>query len=485
MAVIERAGGVSPEAMREAVARVLASSAFGNSKRLRRFFSYVVEKTLAGEFNDIKEYSIALAVFDRAPSFNPATDTIVRVEAGRLRNKLAAYYHGPGSQDPVAIDLPRGGYVPEFRARGQESPAGAAPRFFQRPVSYGHAAVVVIVLLAGFLLLRVSGVPRVPHAWTLEGSTLRVVDAAGRLCWEKHFPLFDGSFPVLVVDKTLIGDIDRDGQIEVLFNLLPAARGAAGGSLLCFDQSGHQRWEHRYGGASRRTFGNRSFDPSYRGRLIRQVSVGGKSRLLTVANHYLWYPSQVALLDPLDGRLIEEYWHPGSIYYAVLRDVDRDGKDELVFGAINNPGEGLGHPGVGILKIPFSAAPRPAIAPGDPFQPVTGGGELAYALFPLPDISQAMGMWPAFSNFAVEDGRITVETPLPEGGGIVYDLDFHLRVLDYRFSDNFKSLHQRLFVQHLLDHPLSGEETRSLGKVVAFAAAPDGNSPELKRFWGF
>jgi hypothetical protein len=94
-------------------------------------------------------------------------------------------------------------------------------------------------------------------------------------------------------------------------------------------------------------------------------------------------------------------------------------------------------------------------------------------------------MWPAFSNFAVEDGRITVETPLPEGGGIVYDLDFHLRVLDYRFSDNFKSLHQRLFVQHLLDHPLSGEETRSLGKVVAFAAAPDGNSPELKRFWGF
>src|ERR1035438_10850038 len=102
MAVIERAGEVSPEAMREAVARVLASSAFGNSKRLRRFFSYVVQRALAGEFNDIKEYSIALAVFDRAPSFNPAMDTIVRVEAGRVRNKLAAYYHGPGSQDPAA-----------------------------------------------------------------------------------------------------------------------------------------------------------------------------------------------------------------------------------------------------------------------------------------------------------------------------------------------------------------------------------------------
>src|ERR1035438_9701332 len=101
MAVIERAGEVSPEAMREAVARVLASSAFGKSKRLRRFFSYVVEKTLAGEFSDIKEYSIALAVFDCAPSFNPATDTIVRVEAGRLRNKLAAYYHGRSEERRV------------------------------------------------------------------------------------------------------------------------------------------------------------------------------------------------------------------------------------------------------------------------------------------------------------------------------------------------------------------------------------------------
>ena len=484
MAVIERAGGISPEAMRDAVARVLASSAFGKSKRLWRFFSYVVEKTLAGESDDIKEYSIALAVFDRDPSFNPATDTIVRVEAGRLRNKLAAYYHGSGSHDPVVIDLPCGGYVPEFRARGQESPAGAARRFFQRPVSYGHAGAVLLVVVAGILLWRASTVSRAPHAWTLDGSTLRVVDIAGRLCWEKHFPPFDGNFGELVADKTLIGDIDHDGRVEVLFNLVPAGGGAIGGSLLCFDQSGRRRWEYRYGGAAARRFGTRSFDPSYRGCLIRPLRLGGRPMLLTVANHYLWYPSQVALLDAVTGRLVEEYWHPGSIYNGVLHDVDGDGKDELVFGAINNPGDGLGHPGVGILKIPFSQAPR-ALAPGDPFPPVTGGGESAYALFPLPDVNNAVGMLPLFVNFKVEAGRITAETQLPENVGIVYYLDFRLNVLDYRFSDNFKSLHQRLFVQHLLDHPLSDEETRSLGKVVTFAAAPNGNSPALKRFWGF
>ena len=296
MAAIERAGGLTRGAISEAVARVLASDAFGKSKRLRRFFSYIVEKTLAGEFDNLKEYSIALAVFDRDSAFNPATDTIVRVEAGRLRNKLAAYYHGPGSHDPVVIDLPRGGYVAEFRVRGQESPAGAVRRFFHRPASYGRAGGVLMVLLAGLLLWRLFPGPRIPHAWTVEGSTLRVVDAAGRFCWEKHFPLFDVSFSSQVVDKALIGDIDQDGRIEVLFNLLLGDGGAVAGSLLCFDQSGHQRWKYQYGGDAPSAFGGRTFDPGYRGRLIRLVTVGGKRRLLTVANHYLWYPSQVALL---------------------------------------------------------------------------------------------------------------------------------------------------------------------------------------------
>jgi hypothetical protein len=480
--ILVRTGEVTPEEIGTAVARVLASDEFGNSKRLRRFLGYIVEQSLVGEFDGVKEYNIALEVFDRPPSFNPATDTIVRVEARRLRQQLAAYYHGAGRLDPVVIEMPRGGYLPAFRYResgGLPSQEGRLPR--RRILAVLAAAVSMIAV--GFVLRRAGVLPgdRVPHAWVLEGSTLRVLDVHDRLCWEKHFGPFDASFNVLAIDKALIADIDGDGRPEVLFNLPP--QGESRGSLLCFEQDGTLRWQFRYG--AQKNFGARTFDACYRGALLRPVHVNGKRLLLTVANHYIWYPSQVALLDPKDARVVEEYWHPGSIYHCVIHDMDGDGTEEAVFAAINNPGQGLGHPAVGVLTLPFSKAPRRTFAPDDPLRPLTGGGELFYALLPTPDVNRAMGMLPVPVSFKVDRNRIVTETPVPETGGIVYSLDYELKVMDYRFSDNVTALHQRFFLQHLLDHPLKAQETESLGNVVRFAAAPDGNSAALRRFWKF
>jgi len=138
-----------------------------------------------------------------------------------------------------------------------------------------------------------------------------------------------------------------------------------------------------------------------------------------------------------------------------------------------------------VLALPFSKAPRPSFAPDDPLRPLTGGGELFYALLPTPDVNLAMGILPVPTNFKVDRNHIVTETPLPETGGIVYTLDFKLKVIEYRFSDNLTALHQRFFLQHLLDHALTVEETASLGNVVRFSAAPDGNSPALRRFWKF
>jgi TolB-like protein len=94
--------------------RLLASEAFANAERGRRFLRYVVDRTLAGEGDQLKEFVIGVDVFDRGDEYDPRIDSIVRVEAGRLRNKLEQYYSCAGDEDPVRISVPRGSYVPEF-----------------------------------------------------------------------------------------------------------------------------------------------------------------------------------------------------------------------------------------------------------------------------------------------------------------------------------------------------------------------------------
>ena len=96
------------------LAKVLASEMFVRSDRLCRFLRWTVERALAGETAQINEYILGHEVFDRDQRYDPHIDSIVRVEARRLRNKLREYYAGPGANDPVGISYPKGSYVPVF-----------------------------------------------------------------------------------------------------------------------------------------------------------------------------------------------------------------------------------------------------------------------------------------------------------------------------------------------------------------------------------
>jgi len=100
------------------VERILASSAFAQSARLQKLLRYIVEETLSGRSIALKEYTIALDVFERDESFDPQTSSVVRVEASRLRAKLERYYATEGRNDAVRVVLPPGGYVPVFQAVG-------------------------------------------------------------------------------------------------------------------------------------------------------------------------------------------------------------------------------------------------------------------------------------------------------------------------------------------------------------------------------
>jgi TolB-like protein/Tfp pilus assembly protein PilF len=109
-----------PRAVRGELDRVLASGTFSGSDRLSKFLRFSVESALSGAADDLKEYTIAVEVYGRKQSFDPKTDSIVRVEANRLRAKLKQYYQTEGSRDPVVIDIPKGRYAPVFESREAE-----------------------------------------------------------------------------------------------------------------------------------------------------------------------------------------------------------------------------------------------------------------------------------------------------------------------------------------------------------------------------
>ncbi|MFY9674262.1 MAG: tetratricopeptide repeat protein [Terriglobales bacterium] len=102
--------------VQEELQRILASPTFLNARRPSQFLRFIVDETLAGE-ERLKEYLIGVEVFDRPQDYDPKDDPVVRVEAGRLRKKLAEYYAGPGANDTLIIELPKGGYVPVFHER--------------------------------------------------------------------------------------------------------------------------------------------------------------------------------------------------------------------------------------------------------------------------------------------------------------------------------------------------------------------------------
>jgi serine/threonine-protein kinase len=113
--------GLREHKVREQLERILGSKTFRAVERLRRFATFVVLETLEGRGDQLKEFVVGIQVFDKDPSFDPRNDPIVRVQARRLRSRLARYYAEEGQSDEIVIDLPKGGYATEFRLSSRPS----------------------------------------------------------------------------------------------------------------------------------------------------------------------------------------------------------------------------------------------------------------------------------------------------------------------------------------------------------------------------
>src|ERR1700753_3720849 len=102
-AVVESSteGQIPEETIRRELGRVLVSRSLRQVDRLQRFLSFIVEETLAGRGDKLKEYPVGVDVFGKDSSFDPRMDPIVRVQARRLRIRLATYYRDEGQNDEL------------------------------------------------------------------------------------------------------------------------------------------------------------------------------------------------------------------------------------------------------------------------------------------------------------------------------------------------------------------------------------------------
>lgn len=113
---VEQLGLVSdPAAIREQLERLLEHPLFSNSRRYPALLAYVVEQTLLGNASDLKERSIGIEVFGRAPTYDANAQPVVRITAGEVRKRLGLYYYDAAHAGELVIELPVGSYVPLFR----------------------------------------------------------------------------------------------------------------------------------------------------------------------------------------------------------------------------------------------------------------------------------------------------------------------------------------------------------------------------------
>ncbi len=152
---------VSAETVANALKRVLSSKAFENAARSSALLRFLVEETLNGRADRLKEYTLGAEALGKGESFDPRVDPIVRAEASRLRSRLERYYGNEGGTDPVVIELPKGSYAPQFRAQAGDRQVATQNRATARSTA---AAILFAACMLGLAVVAIAFWSRPPLA---------------------------------------------------------------------------------------------------------------------------------------------------------------------------------------------------------------------------------------------------------------------------------------------------------------------------------
>src|SRR3984957_9239988 len=102
------------KAIKEQLERLLSNSHFSQSRRFPSFLRFVIDQTLLGQTDLLKERTLGIEIFGREADYDTASDPIVRVTATEIRKRIAQYYQEPGHETELRVSLPAGSYIPQF-----------------------------------------------------------------------------------------------------------------------------------------------------------------------------------------------------------------------------------------------------------------------------------------------------------------------------------------------------------------------------------
>lgn len=326
-------------------------------------------------------------------------------------------------------------------------PAGKRGLF--RPAVILPAALIVVGAIS--LLIAVLGADRLPADFRIIRSSLIVVNERGRELWRfdtgldnlegearyrmhsfKRVP-YPGEIGGYTMPWLKFKDIDADGKVEVLFSI-QTENEFGEGDLYCLDAKGRRRW--RFHGGRAMTFGDTAFSPDYRIEAVvpEDLDGDGKLEVLVISDHNNDFPSLLTLLD-CQGRTRGEFWNSGRFSDYLFRDINGDGRKEILVSGVNNEYRGGYFMILDASRIGGGSpqADRRYSSPG-----VGPGSELCYVLIPRSDLARLREPVEGVVEIAVLDNkRIQLFTGT---SALYFTLGFDLKPAGVRSSHGFEQM---------------------------------------------
>jgi hypothetical protein len=181
------------------VQRIIQSKAFRTSEVHRNLLHYLAEKSLSGTADSLKEYTVGLDVFAKPASYDPRQESAVRMHVARLRQKLAEYYRTDGVNDPVIVDLPKGGFRVTFEPREVTADTVAVAAVTEVPPAGGHRKEIILsaLLAVAVVCALLLGVAfwRQKEAGMGQAAAARDLSPSVQQLWE---PILSSNRPLMI-----------------------------------------------------------------------------------------------------------------------------------------------------------------------------------------------------------------------------------------------------------------------------------------------